>query len=65
MVQIDFKKPNIYSVVKTGGLMTAFFGVDFPKPNMTLFTVISFIPRCSAKKPFLGESSLKVTEKKI
>ena len=52
-----------YSVVKTGGLMIAFFGVDFPRPIITLFTVISFIPRCKEKNPFLGASSLNVTEK--
>ena len=52
-----------YSVVKTGGLMIAFFGVDFPRPIITLFTVISFIPRCNEKNPVLGASSLNVTEK--
>ena len=45
--------------------MTAFFGVDFPRPIITLFTVISFMPRCREKNPFLGASSLNVTEKSV
>ncbi len=57
-------KTSSYSV-ENEGVISAFFGVDFPKPNHGLFTFISFTPRCKEKKPFLGMSSLNVTAKSV